>query len=231
MIFLIHGDDLSKTRLTILKLQERLGAKNKKEVDITDITPEQLRGFTNTFSLFGESPFIAVDISSIGNKKFDDHLKVIEKAPEAATIIFFSNKELGASNFIVKFVKNNGKIVINKLTPSSSIFNFLDSLFTRNRRSTYQELRKLLINDEDPFHIFSMIVYGIRNLAYVKLESPMAAKMAPFVKSKTVRQSSNFSAANLLELYKEVYLIDKNLKTGLISPDIVIPYTIEKILR
>lgn len=232
MIFIFHGDNLPKSRETILRLQKRLKAKNKKEIDVLDITPNELKEMAVSFDIFSEAPFIVLDISDAGRKNLIEYAQIAHELPKKTTLIILSNKGLAKSNVFIKEVtKAGGKITLNNSIPTSNVFNFVDTLFSKKRAETYKQLSDLINDDEDPFYLFSMILYGLRNLAFAKFESPSFEKAAPFVKSKSVEQSEAFTKQKINKLYSQLYQTDKNLKTGKISPDLVIPYTIEKILR
>lgn len=231
MIFLFHGDNLSKSRQTIVHLQNRLKATNKKEVAISEITPQELKEMCASFDIFSEPPFIVLDIASTNNKNLSEYTESLHQMPKGTNLLVLADKELPKSNAFLKEVPNvRGKVILSNRIHQSNIFKFVDALFFKDRKKAYKELRTLLIENEDPYYLFSMVLYGLRNVANAKFEAPSLSKAAQFVKSKAQKQAKNFTEKEIATLYKTIYQTDKKLKTGKISPDIVIPYTIEKIL-
>ncbi|KKS21065.1 MAG: hypothetical protein UU80_C0035G0005 [candidate division WWE3 bacterium GW2011_GWA1_41_8] len=232
MIYIVHGENLSYSRNIILNQQKKLRVSSRTELSVADITPAQIKDMCHSFDLFGEPPFIVLDISQAGRMKLDGYAEAVTGIPEQTTLIIMSDKELSQAN---AFIKNaaaiKAKVVLGIKKPSANIFKFVDMVYEKKREQAYKELRRLLEEDQDPFYLFSMLVFGLRNLSISKTESPLAAKMAPFIRSKAKKQAEGFSQESLKALYKEVYEMDKKMKTGGVSPDVAIPYTVEKIIN
>ncbi len=232
MIFLIHGDDFSKTRKVITELQKKLESTNKTDVNVNNITPGQLTEISSSYDLFSEPPFVSVDVSDAGRKNLLEYVDALKSVPTDVNIVIYSNKELSKSNV---FIKNKAalkaKEVINNAEPSSDIFRFLDYLFSNNRKNTYNELQRLMQDQTDPFYLFSMIVYGFRNIAYIVTNSPLSSKIAPFAKNKALKQAKSYTEQKVSQIYKTLYQIDKSMKTGKIHPSISSVYTVEQILK
>lgn len=232
MIFVVHGQDYSKSRKIIVNQQNKLNVTHKVELLIEETSPAQLLESVSSFDIFGTPPFVIFNISKAANLNVDRYVEVAKKTPVKSTLIILSNKTLTKTNpFIKSLNANDTKIVENTLAESANIFTFVDNLFSKNRMGTYQELTKLLIDDNDPFYIFSMILYGLRNVTHAKFGSSEFEKKSPFVRTKALSQAKNFTHSQLQDLFVTLYTIDKDLKTGKISPDIVITYTLEKILH
>jgi len=232
MLYIVHGENLSYSRNIILNQQKKLGFSNRTEIDISEVTPQQLKDMTMSFDLFGKPPFIVFNISGAGRMKLDEYVEALKRIPEQTTLIILSDKELSKTN---AFIKNRSeikaKIVLGQKKPSANIFKFIDFVYNKKRNQAYKELKNLLIEDQDPFYLFSMLIYGLRNIAFVKYGSPQTKKMSPFVKARATSQKRGFSDESFLRLYKELYELDKSMKTGIISSEVVIPYAVEKILN
>jgi hypothetical protein len=157
--------------------------------------------------MFGTPPFIVLDISKAGRMNLEGYIDAISKLPIETTLIVMSSKDLPSANIFIKNADKLGaKIVKNEKKVSSNIFKFIDQIFNGRREVIYKELNKLIADDVDPFYLFSMILYGVR------------------------KNNKRFRNDKLKNLFKELYTIDKNVKTGNISPEVFIPYTIEKII-
>ncbi len=232
MIFLLHGDNLPRSRETIIQLQQKLSTQNKKEVSIGDISAHELKELCASFDIFSEPPFIVLDISDAGNKNVTDYVNVLKTIPTQTNLVLLADRELSKANAFLKASSElKSKVVFSKSAPTSNVFKFIDAVYTKNRKLAYSELRDLLVSYEDPFYLFSMLLYGLRNIAYAKFNSPALDKMAPFVKSKAIAQAHKFTHTQIHNLYTDFYNIDKNLKTGKLSQELVVAYTIEKILQ
>lgn len=207
MIYLVHGENFAYSRNIVLNQQKKLSAQNRVEISINDTTPAQLQDLTTSFDMFGNPPFVVLDISGAGRMNVEEYIQALKKVPQETTLIILSSKTLSKSN---PFIKEAGtlsiKVVFNEKKAEGNIFKFVDLLFNANRNGVYKELQNLILEDQDPFYIFSMILYGARKYHH------------------------KFKGESLKNLFKELYQIDIKIKTGAISPDMFIPYTVEKIL-
>jgi DNA polymerase III delta subunit len=230
MIYIVHGEDLSYSRNIILNQQKKLGMPARIEVSVSDVSPQQLQENITTFDIFGTPPFIVLDVSGSGRMKLDDYVKILEKTPDKTTLIILSSKELSKTNAFIKNASKLGaKVVLAQKKPSSNVFRFVDYIYNGSRRQAYQEYKKLMEDGEDSFYLLSMILYGLRNISYAKYNSPEFGKIAPFAKSKAIEQSKHYEEKEIVKLYKDLYKLDKELKTGIILPEAAIPLIMEKI--
>jgi DNA polymerase III delta subunit len=206
MIYVVHGDNLSYSRKIILNQQKKLGETARTEVSVADITPQDLQNLVTSPDLFGTPPFIVLDISELKRTNPKDYIEVIKQTPEEATLIILSPKELGKTSPFLALAVNGAKIILNKTQPKSNVFKLVDSLFKGFRKAAYKELQTLTLEDQDPFYIFSMILYGAR------------------------KNSGNFEPEQLKALFNELYSVDKKAKTGEIPIDMMLTLTVEKVL-
>lgn len=229
MIFILHGDNIYRSRNALLGLQAKMQLP-KQEVAITDTSPARLLDMCVSFDIFGNPPFVVLDISALGRATPDPYIDVLAKIPQKAVLAIFSSKELGKSSaFLKRAISLKAKVFLSNTPPASNIFNLVDSVFSGNRKKAYKEL-VCLVEDEDVFRIFSMLLYGLRNIAYAKFNSMEFYKMVPFVKKKCLSQATKFSESDILDLFKEFYKIDKGVKIGEISVDMFVPLAMEKVL-
>lgn len=239
MILILHGDNLSKSREILQQVKEKLDVRipdenlisTKKEININDISPQDLANEISAYGLFSDPPFIILDISDAGRKNLSEHIEVLKKCPVDVTIIVLSNKTLSKANAFIKASNDlKAKVLEQNVTPTSSVYKFTDALFEKNRKKVYVELKNLIIDGEELFYVFAMILYSLRSLATVKLNSKEASSLPPFVKSKLGKQINKFTDIEILNLYKYLYEVDKKLKLGQISPEIAIPLIVEKVI-
>lgn len=230
MIYIVHGEDIAKSRALILNQQKKLGADSRVELDITDTTPEHLLHILNTSDIFGNFPYVVLDVSDAGRTNLEKHLEKLLNAPKEANIIILSNKSLSSANIFIKHAKKLGaKVVVNEKIVEGKVFDFVDALFEKQRQRTYIELEKVLLN-EGPFEIFNRILYGLRNLGAIKFQSAATTKMNPYVKMKTQKLVQLYSEEQITKLFSEMQKIDKAVKTGEIDEHTMLTLAVEKVL-
>lgn len=232
MIYIVHGDDLVKSRALILNQQKKLGCESRLEFNISDISPEELFEKSCSNDLFGNPPFIVLDVTGAGRMNLDPILTVIKKIPSSTTLIILSGKTLTNSNiFIKKSQELKARTNLNKAAPKSNVFNFVDAVFYKQRKRAYEELAKLLDNDTSPFEILPMIFYGLRNIGNVKFKSPSYEKMHSFVKNKSLSQSKLFTEEQIKNMFEEFRELDMKSKLSEVDEELLIPVAIEIVLN
>ena len=232
MIYIVHGDDYPKSRKLIINQQKKLAMGLKTERDISDITPKELYEITCSFDIFGNAPFIVLNIPNTKVAEVEKFLGVMKKIPKETVLIILCSRELGRTNAFYKNAKDlQARVVLNTETQDSNVFKFVDALFMKNKTVAYDELEKLSQEDTNTFYILSMILYGLRNITHAKYNTVEFAKKSNFVRNKAIVQAENFSPQDINELYTFIYRTDKKLKTGLINQEIALVYTVEKILN
>lgn len=232
MIYLVHGDDIAKSRALITNQQKKLGVEKRTELILGDVTPQQFLESTRTGDLFGNAPFVVVDASKASKSVLEEFSEVLPQINKQSTIIIIFSKELTKTNPILqKATTLDIRTSLAVKTLEGNVFKFVDALYSKNRKHTYTELQNLYKEDADPFYIFSMLVYGLRNLGMVAFESPAGFKMNPYVKTKTSEQLKNFNEQKIKQIYTTLYDLDKKTKTGAIDADLALTLAIEKVLN
>jgi DNA polymerase III delta subunit len=232
MIYLVHGEDLVKSRLLILNQQKKYETVNRVDLDLTETTPNELFEKTHGGNLFGDKLFLVLDISGAGRMNVDAYVEVLKKIPSEVDVVILSNKTLSSAN---AFVKNAGelkaKIIVNEKTISGNVFRFADAVFNKQRDRAYQELEKLLAGGSDPFEIFNGLVYGLRSLAGAKFNTEAYQKAKGFIQAKTQNQKQLFSDEAVKTLYRDFSDIDREAKSGVLDPQMCVTVAMEKVLN
>lgn len=231
MLFVLHGENIIRSRNAVLGLKGKLGME-KLEFPIGEISAEQLLDTCLSFDIFGTPPFIILNISNAGRMQVTSYVAILSRIPNEAVLVVLAGKTLPKTNpFLKEVEKLGGKIIVSSEKPQSNIFKFLDSVFSRDRTTAYTELRDLLLDDEDPFKLFSMLLYALRNVASAKFIAPNFEKQAPFVRQKSRRQADNFSEHAISNLFKIFYDLDVKSKLGEIPKDILVPLALEEVFK
>jgi DNA polymerase III delta subunit len=232
MIYIVHGDNFTKSRNLILNQQNKLGVESRGELDIRDLAPEDLFSQVHSSGLFGEKQLLVLNISKSGRTNLEPFVEKLGKIPENITLVVLSDKILTSSNaFIRKSGKLGAKIIFSQKVSLSSTFKFLDALFYKQRDATYRELSRLTEDQTDPFEIFSMILWGLRNVAQASFNNQRFFKGKDFVKNKAYSQSKLFNPKSLKHLYSALSDMDRKAKVGGIDPELLVPLATEKVLN
>jgi len=232
MIYIVHGDDFSKTRIAVLNQQKKLEADSRIELEINNISPEDLFSYTRSSDLFGGRIFIVLNISKAGRTNLDPFISKLEKIPENVTLIVISDKQLSNANAFIKNASKLGaKIISNQKVPLSNTFKFADAVFYKQRDQAYRELSKLLLEDVEPLEIFSALVWNLRNISYAKLGGTDFFRGRDFIKNKANSQAKLFSKEAVAEIYWYFKNIDRDAKFGVIDFDCLVPSAVEKVLN
>lgn len=230
MIYIVHGENVSKARTLILNQQRSQNVETRKEFDTAKISPQQLSDALSTTDLFGGTPFVVLNITKAAKTDTDKFVEVIKKAPKNATLILLSEKDLTNTSPFIKTLPG-AKILATPEELDASVFKFIDTVFSKKRISAYKELLRLKDAQADDFYLFSMLLYALRNVAYVKFSSSLTAKMAPFARGKALSQAKQFNESQVRKLFAQFSELDKKAKTGGIPPELLVTATIEKVLN
>ncbi len=143
--------------------------------------------------------------------------------------IFFLNNEIKK---LVNFSDDPeiNEIAVESLVRSildSNIFATIDAVGENNKQKALELLENHLENGDDPFYLFSMLVYQFRNLIKVsglqkigvnnEYEIAKLAKMHPFVVKKSLSQIRNLPFLKLKKIYAKLSGLDQKIKTGKID--------------
>jgi len=230
MIYIVHGDDYPKSRRLIINQQKKLAMGLKTERDISDTTPRELYETSCSFDIFGNAPFVVLNIPSTKVANAQDYIEIMKKIPDKTVLIILCDRELGRTNAFYKSAPDlKARVVLNSEVQDSNIFKFVDNVFMKNKMGAYKELEKLHQEDANDFYIMSMLLYGLRNITHAKYHTDVFANKNSFVKNKAIAQANNFSTDEIRDLYLFMYDVDKKLKTGLIDQELALVRTIEKV--
>lgn len=182
------------------------------------------------------------DFEKLNDKKLEQWIlkKITEREKEAKIyrgaleklILFTGSDTRILDNEIKKLVDfcSAGTIeedMVENLVKSSldgNIFATIDAMADNNKEKSLALLQNHLEKGEDPFYLFSMLVYQFRNLLKVagfreknianEYEIAKSAKLHPFVVRKSLAQLRNFPLAKLKLIYAMLADLDQKIKTG-----------------
>ena len=116
------------------------------------------------------------------------------------------------------------------VTSQQSVFDFVDALSQGNGKVAQKLLHRLLEN-EDPFSLWGMVVRQFRLLIQAreildgrgnKDDVARALGVHPFVAEKTTGQANRFSIESLENIYRKLLRIDEQVKTSQVTLDLAL---------
>ena len=230
MIYILHGEDTTSLRTFLLALKKQDDSRLI-EVQLNDGGEQEALGSYLTQDLFNQKSLVVLDITKHRTFDFEDYSQKLEVGTTLNDFVFYCAEPLRKTHqlFKIKFKTSTTLKEFNhEIKPS--VFAFLDALFEKRKKEAYSKYFEQVSSGSD-FELFSMIVYGVRNLAMAQENSRSLTSMHPFAKSKALNQAKNFTKEEISEIYGDLYSHDLNIKTGKSSIDIVMPLLIEKITK
>jgi DNA polymerase-3 subunit delta len=125
------------------------------------------------------------------------------------------------------------------VTSQQSVFDFVDALSQGNAKSAQRLLHRLL-ESEDPFSLWGMVVRQFRLLVQTreildgrgnKDDVARALQVHPFVAEKTTGQANRFSMDSLESIYRRLLRIDEQVKTSQITLDLALDTLVVELAR
>lgn len=242
MLYVLHGENIVASRDFILALKKSQKA-HLLEFKSSETTISQILTSYFTSDLFGQKTAVVVDVTSDKSFDFKSLLESLKKGKSENDLVFFSSKVFGKTHYLLKEVgtskpeesgtlgQPNLSLIVKEFKEElkPNVFNFLDALFAKQKTNAYKEFNSLTKSGVDEFEIFTMILFGLRNLSFALFDSSALAKLHPFVKNKTVSQAKKFRREEVSKIYDFLYMHDLQVKTGKGSLDVTIPLLIEKL--
>ncbi len=208
MITLIHGNDSLSSRKYFLDQKDEESLTFDAESLILSEFEQSLAGS----GLFGSSKKIFIE--NLFSRKSAKNLDAIGKlltSNQDQNVYIWADKEVG-----VKALTTFPKIENKVFKIPQNIWNFLDNIMPSTASNVSAFHRTL--NEAEPEIIFAMLIrqfrlmLGLINNSSENIDE--VKRIAPWQKSKIVRQASLFDEEKLKNIYKKLYKIDKSSKTG-----------------
>ena len=135
-------------------------------------------------------------------------------------------------NKLIYYTKNKGKIIkedIDQITSKSfenDIFKVMDAIERKNEREGLRQMEELIYQGEPILKILATLSNQMKNVLKAKELSAMGytskaiAKrigIHPFVATKSIKQSANYSKKQLIDFINYITDVDAKIKTGQIE--------------
>ena len=125
------------------------------------------------------------------------------------------------------------------VTSQQSVFDFVDALSNGNGKAAQHLLHRLLEN-EDPFSLWGMVVRQFRLLIQAREildaggnqnDTARVLGVHPFVAEKTTQQATRFSIESLESIYHELLRIDEGVKTSQLTLEFAMDTLVVELTR
>jgi len=212
MIYIFSGDDIVSSRKAFLEHIERLKTDGflVERVSGKDLTLESMEMLSSPTSLFGEKKAIAIEnlMTLTKSKEKDKLINLAISLSRYLVFVIWENKGVSKTE-LAKFPQNT---IFKNFKLPGSLFVFLDS-FSPGNVVNNLVLLKTTLETVDPNFLFLMLIRQIRLLILAK-DSSELLKLAPWQKSKLLKQAKVFSDEKLAKIYNSLLEIDFHQKTS-----------------
>lgn len=220
MISIIHGDDIVSSRKYFL--EQRQKTTNPFTFEGGKIIISDILQVLEGGGLFGDDKKIFIEDFFSKRKpglEFNDIISYLQKNSQNGDVYFWEGKEIPKKNLSIF---PDCKVLAFKLP--QTLFLFLDNIKLGNGKNLIILFHKTLATTEVEL-IFHMLVRQFRLLLASSGKGveqiDEVKRLAPWQKSKLVKQSSYFTVDKLKIIYKRLYKIDLLQKTGGLSLSLV----------
>jgi len=120
----------------------------------------------------------------------------------------------------------------------TDIFKTIDFIASKNKKQALKLLHKHLEKGDSPLYLLSMISFQFRNLLIVRdlieKKKPFSlilkeTNLHPYVVKKSYSQAQKFKIEELKKIYRKIFEVDLNIKTGKLDPQTALDLLIAEI--
>ena len=210
-IVLFHGDNLVSSRDNLKELVDRAKEKGQEIVRLNGLTvkPEDLIQALDSASLFGQTRLVVVEelFSRPKSAEREQIFKFLKTFIASLNLIFWEKKEIG--KLVMHHLPQGTQVKLFK-TPAL-VFKFLDQLSPQTKNKALELYHQLL--KQTPVElVFYMVCRQIRLLLLAG--DRQITSGPPWMIGKFKKQAGLFTKDKLLTIYRELFRIEKSLKTG-----------------
>ena len=135
-------------------------------------------------------------------------------------------------------IKKEDVALLIKPNIENDIFKTIEAISSKDKKQALLLLHKHLENGDNSLYLLSMISYQFRNLLIIKdlqeKNEPYQAiakksGLHPFVVQKSFYICNNFSMMQLKKIYRKIFQIDSDIKTGKIEAELAIDLLLSEI--
>ncbi len=212
MFILIHGEDQVSSRKILNDKKVELKDNEMLLLDGNSCCLSDVLSFVDSSSIFGNSKVLIIE-NMFQKALFDEKEKILKYLMENKNrlqVIFWEGKEI--DKYIVSKYFNHDE---NLLSASPLIiFKFLDSIGIEAKQ-TVISLFHTILKQRDAFFILSMLYRQFRFLIIaVETRGAGLDQLSPWQTKKFMTQGKYFSLNQLKNTYRNLLLMEYNVKSG-----------------
>lgn len=193
---------------------------SRKYFDVEDENISEILAELSSENLFGDKNIYLVDITDTDIHSIQEFLK---KIPSVCDLVVIYRDSLEKSSKILKSLPNDFTQLEFKKTKAGNVFNFVDSLVSKDISKTYSELSKL---EENEVLIFNNIVSAARSLISIKKDLNIKNKIIPFKVGFYKKNAEKYTVEELDEIYNNLHTNDLRFKKGEINAEMLLVHSV-----
>jgi DNA polymerase III delta subunit len=212
MFLLIHGEDQVSSRKILSDKKNELKDNEILTFDGNVSNLSDILSYVDSSSIFGNQKVIILE--NIFQKNILDEkekiIKYLKENKERLQVIFWEGKVI-EKNIVIKYF-NHDEIVLS--ASPLIIFKFLDSIGIEAKQSVIALFHSVL-KQRDAFFILSMLYRQFRFLLIaVETKGVGLDQLSPWQTKKFISRGKYFSADQLKNAYRNLLLMEYNVKNG-----------------
>lgn len=212
MFLLIHGEDQVSSRNI---LSDKKGeAKGSEILTLDGITStySDILSYVDSLSMFGGTKVLIIEnfFQKALSEEKETIFTYLKENKERLHIIFWEKKEIDKYTVAKYFLREENILSASPLV----IFKFLDSLGVEGK-TTIISLFHSILKQRDAFFILSMLYRQFRMLIIaVESNGRGLESVSPWQAKKFISQGKYFSVLQLKNAYRNLLLLEYNVKSG-----------------
>jgi len=187
-------------------------------------------------------PLVGQKLKNWLRKEFEKYKARIDPQALDRLVVFVGDDLWQLSNEVRKLAsfKKGSEIKVKdvellvKAKIETDIFKTIDALARKDKKQALDLLHKHLEKGDSPLYLFSMINFQFRNILTVKdlieKKKPLAhSGLHPYVVRKSSQHAQRFDLQDLKKIYRKIFEVDYNIKTGKIDSQTALDLLIAEI--
>ncbi len=209
-MFLYHGDDTAKSRTALFDLIASCRHRgqpavnfNGREVDLTEVIQT-----LESSDVLGTKQLVVIEglLTAPKSARQSRIIDYLARQPIGTPLALWENRKIAANKF--KAVKLDRR----EFSLPKILFTWLEILSPQPTTKAISLLHQLLAKQPAELILF-MLIRHVRQLIMAAF-APASLSGPGWLTAKLITQAKRFSPAQLLDWHKQLYLIDKETKTG-----------------
>lgn len=220
MITIIHGEDIASSRDFYYQLKTKTADPiilAGETIQLTDFMQAVDSG-----GLFDDSKTIFIEdlLSKKKSKEeIDALLEYLKSKEKEADLVLWEGKPISKS-----IISQFKKAVIKDFSFPKHVFLFVEAFRPENGKQLIAQFHNLLKTNEPEFALFMLIrqvrlLLGLNSSDANQIDE--VARLQPWQKTRLQNQLRYFSKGKLISIYKQLYGIDINSKTGKLNSSLL----------